>query len=132
MISKKTLIARYELVLVCLVRLQLKEKRSNNMKHRCGDCGKDHDINDLTINIGDEGHKVIHDIDTAVMGVVEKRRVPLELLIYAFAAYLEEIKQTGLQLGNKSDRIEMIIQVARNDVINEEGEKKEGEGSSFN
>jgi hypothetical protein len=94
------------------------------MKHRCGDCGKDHDINDLTINIGDEGHKVIHDIDTAVMDIIEKRRVPYGLLVYALAAHLEEIKQTGLQLGNKSDRIEMIIQVARNDVINEEGEEK--------
>jgi hypothetical protein len=94
------------------------------MKHRCGDCGKDHDINDLTINIGDEGHKVIHDIDTAVMDIIEKRRVPYELLIYALSAHLEEIKQAGLQLGNKSDRIEMIIQVARNDVINEEVEEK--------
>jgi hypothetical protein len=101
------------------------------MKHSCGDCGKDHDINDLTINIGDEGHKVIHDIDKAVMGIVEKRKVPYELLVYALAAHLEEIKQTGLQLGNKSDRIEMIIQVARNDVIDDIGIKKE-EGSSFN
>jgi hypothetical protein len=94
------------------------------MKHRCGDCDEYHDINDLTISIGDEGHKVIHDIDTTVMGVVEKRKVPYELLVYALAAHLEEIKQTGLQLGNKSDRIEMIIQVARNDVINEEVEEK--------
>jgi hypothetical protein len=94
------------------------------MKYRCGHCDEDHDICDLTINIGDEGHKVIHDIDTAVMDIIEKRRVPYELLVYALAAHLEETKQTGLQLGNKSDRIEMIIQVARNDVINEEGEEK--------
>jgi hypothetical protein len=94
------------------------------MKYRCGNCDEDHDICDLTINIGDEGHKLIDDIDIVVMDIVEKRRVPLELLIYAIAALLEEIKQTGLQLGNKSDRIEMIIQVARNDVINEEVEEK--------
>jgi hypothetical protein len=94
------------------------------MKYRCGNCDEDHDICDLTINIGDEGHKLIDDIDIVVMDIVEKRRVPLELLIYAIAAHLEEIKQTGLQLGNKSDRIEMIIQVARNDVINEEVEEK--------
>jgi hypothetical protein len=94
------------------------------MKYRCGHCDEDHDICDLTINIGDEGYKTIDDIDKAVMGIVEKRRVPYELLVYALAAHLEEIKQTGLQLGNKSDRIEMIIQVARNDVINEEAEEK--------
>jgi hypothetical protein len=94
------------------------------MKYRCSHCNEDHDICDLTINIGDEGHKLIDDIDKAVMGIVEKRRVPYELLIYALAALLEEIKQTGLQLGNKSDRIEMIIQVARNDVIDEEVEEK--------
>jgi hypothetical protein len=88
------------------------------MKYRCGHCDEDHDICDLTINIDDEGHKLIDDIDSVVMGIVENRAVPLELLIYAIAALLEEIKQTGLQLGNKSDRIEMIIQVARNDVIN--------------
>jgi len=52
------------------------------------------------------------------MGIVEKREVPLELLIYAQAAYLEQTKQAGLELGNKSHRIEMIIQLARNDVIN--------------
>jgi hypothetical protein len=96
------------------------------MKYRCGHCDEDHDINDLTINIGDEGHNVIDDIDKAVMGIVEKRRVPLELLIYVQAANLEHAKQAGLKLGNKSHRIEMIIQVARNDVINEE------EGSSCN
>ena len=62
---------------------------------------------------------IIDDIDTAVMDIVVKRRVPLELLIYALAALLEETKQTGLKLGNKSHRIEMIIQVARNDVIND-------------
>jgi hypothetical protein len=90
----------------------------DSMKYRCGHCDEYHDICDLTINIGNEGHKVIDDIDTAVMDIVEKRRVPLELLIYALAALLEETKQTGLKLGNKSHRIEMIIQVARNDVIN--------------
>jgi hypothetical protein len=94
------------------------------MKYRCGHCDEDHDIADLTINIGDEGHKLIDDIDTVVMDIVEKRRVPYELLIYAVAALLEEIKQTGLQLGNKSDRIETIIQIARNDVIDEEVEEK--------
>ena len=57
------------------------------------------------------------------MGIVEKRRVPLELWIYALAAHLEETKQTGLQLGHKSHRLEMIIQVARNDVINDIGIK---------
>jgi hypothetical protein len=97
------------------------------MKYKCGHCDEYHEIGDLTINIGDEGYKLIDDIDTAVMDIIEKRRVPLELLIYALAAHLEEIKQTGLQLGNKSDRIEMIIQVARNDVINEEGEEKRNE-----
>jgi hypothetical protein len=97
---------------------------SNNMKYRCGHCDEDHDICDLTINIGDEGHKVIDDIVKAVMWVVEKRRVPYELLIYALAANLEHAKQAGLKLGNKSHRIEMIIQVARNDVINKEGEEK--------
>ena len=54
------------------------------------------------------------------MGIVEKRRFPYELLIYAL---LEEIKQTGLQIGNKSHRIEMIIHVARNDVIDDMGIK---------
>jgi len=58
------------------------------------------------------------------MWVVEKRRVHYDLLIYALAANLEHAKQAGLKLGNKSHRIEMIIQVARNDVINEEGEIK--------
>jgi hypothetical protein len=62
------------------------------MKYRCDHCDEYHDIGDLTINIGDEGHKVIDDIDIAVMGVVEKRRVPLELLIYALAANLEQTK----------------------------------------
>jgi hypothetical protein len=104
------------------------EAKSNNMKYRCDHCDEYHDISDLTINIGDEGHKVIDDIDKAVMGIVEKRAVPYELLIYAQAALLEEIKQTGLELGNKSHRIEMIIKVARNGVINdigiEEGEEK--------
>jgi hypothetical protein len=90
----------------------------DNMKYRCDKCDEYHDIGDLNINIGDEGHKVIDDIDTAVMDIVEKRRVPLELLIYALASLLEQAKQTGLKLGNKSHRIEMIIQVARNDVIN--------------
>jgi hypothetical protein len=95
------------------------------MKYRCGHCDEDHDTSDLTINIDDEGHRVIDDITKAVMGVVEKRRVPYELLIYALAANLEHAKQAGLKLGNKSHRIEMIIQVARNDVINKEGEEKE-------
>jgi hypothetical protein len=31
-------------------------------------------------------------------------------LIYVLAAHLEETKQAGLKLGNKSHRIEMIIQ----------------------
>ncbi len=88
------------------------------MRYRCDHCDEYHETSDLTINIGDEGYKVIDDIDTAVAGIVEKRRVPLELLIYALAANLEQAKQTGLELGNKSHRIEMIIQVARNDVIN--------------
>ena len=87
------------------------------MKYRCGHCDEDHDICDLTINIGDEGYKVIDDITKTVMGIVEKR-VPYELLIYALAAHLEHTKQAGLELGNKSNRIEMIIHVARNDVIN--------------
>ena len=94
------------------------------MKYRCDHCNESHDIGDLIINIGDEGHKVIDDICKAVMGIVEKRRVPYELLMYALAANLEHAKQAGLKLGNKSHRIEMIIQVARNDVINEEGEEK--------
>jgi hypothetical protein len=94
------------------------------MKYRCDDCKEYHDTSDLTINIGDEGHKVIDDIGKALMGIVEKRAVPYELLIYALAANLEHAKQAGLKLGNKSHRIEMIIQVARNDVINEEVEEK--------
>ena len=94
------------------------------MKYRCDHCDEYHDINDLTINIGDEGHKVIDDIGKAVIGVAEKRAVPYELLMYALAANLEQTKQAGLKLGNKSHRIEMIIQVARNDVINKEGEEK--------
>ena len=89
------------------------------MKYRCDHCDEYHDTGDLAVNVGDEGYKVIDDIDTAVAGIVEKRRVPLELLIYALAAHLEQTKQTGLELGNKSHRIEMIIQVARNDVIND-------------
>ena len=95
------------------------------MKYKCDHCNEYHDTSDLTINIGDEGHKVRDDIDTAVMDIVEKRRVPLELLVYALAALLEETKQTGLKLGNESHRIEMIIQVARNDVINDIGIKDE-------
>jgi hypothetical protein len=86
------------------------------MKYRCDHCDEYHDIGDLTINIGDEGHNVIDDIGKAVMGIVEKRAVS-ELLIYALAAHLEETKQTGLELGNELHRIEMIIHVARNDVI---------------
>ena len=54
----------------------------------------------------------------AVIGVTEKRAVLYELLTYALAANLEQAKQTGLKLGNESHRIEMIIQVARNDMIN--------------
>jgi hypothetical protein len=61
------------------------------------------------------------------MGVVEKRAVPLELLIYALAANLEQAKQAGLKLGNESHRLETIIQIARNDVINEEEEEKTNE-----
>ena len=94
------------------------------MKYRCDHCNEYHEIGDLTINIGEEGHKVIDDIDTAVMDIVEKRRVPLELLIYALAALLEETKQTGLELGNEPHWLETIIQVARNNVINEEEEEK--------
>jgi hypothetical protein len=89
------------------------------MKYRCSHCDEDHDISDLTINIGDEGHKVIDDIGKAVIGVAEKRAVPYQLLIYALAANIENAKQDGLKLGYKSDRIEMIIQVARNDMIND-------------
>jgi hypothetical protein len=95
------------------------EDKSNNMKYRCDHCDEYHDISDLTINIGDEGHKVIDDIGKAVMGVVEKRAVPYELLMYALAANIEQAKHTGLKLGNESHRIEMIIQVARNDMIND-------------
>jgi hypothetical protein len=73
-------------VLVWLV--QLTEKRTNNMKYRCDHCDEYHDTSDLTINIGDEGHKVIDDITKAVMGIVEKREVPYELLVYALAANL--------------------------------------------
>ena len=62
---------------------------------------------------------MIDDIVKAVTGIIEKRGVPYELLVYALAAHLEETKQTGLKLGNESHRIEMIIQVARNDVIND-------------
>jgi hypothetical protein len=69
------------------------------MNYSCDECGEDHDIIDLTINIGDEGHQVIDDIGKAVMGIVEKRGVPYELLIYALAAHLEQTKQTGLKLG---------------------------------
>ena len=73
---------------------------------------------------------MIDDINEAVMGIVEKRAVPYELLIYAQAAYLEQTKQAGLELGNKSHRIEMIIQLARNDVINGIS-IKEGEEMNF-
>ena len=73
---------------------------------------------DLTINIGDEGHKVIDDIDNAVIDIVEKKGVPYERFVYALAANLEQAKKNGLKLGHKSHRIEMIVQVARNDVIN--------------
>src|ERR687885_1792857 len=94
-----------------VVLLQPKEKKINNMKYRCDHCDEYHEIGDLTINIGDEGDKVVDDINKAIMGVVEKRGVPYELLIYALAANLEHAKQAGLKLGNKSHRIEMIIQV---------------------
>jgi hypothetical protein len=89
------------------------------MKYRCDHCNEYHDTSDLTINIGDEGHKVIDDIGKAVMGIVQKRAAPYELLIYALAANLEQAKHAGLKLGNESHRIEMIIQVARNDMIND-------------
>ena len=59
------------------------------------------------------------------MGIVDKRRVPYELLMYTLGAVLEQTKQVGLDLGNKSHRIEMIIQVARNDVINDINKKVE-------
>ena len=97
------------------------------MNYRCDHCDEYHDTGDLTIDIGDEGHKVIDNIGKAVMGIIEKRAVPYELLIYALAAHLEETKQVGLKLGNKSHRIEMIIQVARNDVINDISKKEEEE-----
>jgi hypothetical protein len=99
------------------------EEKSNNMKYRCDHCNEYHDTGDLTIDIGDEGHKVIDDIVKAVMGIVEKRAVPYELSIYALAANIEQAKQAGLKLGNESHRIEMIIQVARNDVIDDIGIK---------
>jgi hypothetical protein len=88
------------------------------MTYRYDHCNEYHDTGDLTINIGEEGHQIIDDIVKAVMGIIEKRRVPYELLVYAQAAYLEHTKQVGLELGIKSHRIEMIMQVARNDVIN--------------
>ena len=94
------------------------------MKYRGSHCDEDHEIGDLTINIGDVGYKLIDDIGKAVMGIIEKRGVPYKLLIYGLAANIEHAKQTGLKLGNESHRIEMMIQVARNDVINEEGEDK--------
>ena len=87
------------------------------MTYRCDHCNEYHDTSDLTINIGHEGHQVIDDINGAVLGIIQKRTVPYELLIYALAAHLEHTKQVGLELGNKSHRIEMIIQVARNDVV---------------
>jgi hypothetical protein len=70
----------------------------DNMKYRCDNCDEYHDIGDLTINIGDEGHKLIEDIGNAALGIIEKRAVPFELLIYALAVHLEETKQTGLEL----------------------------------
>ena len=94
------------------------------MKYRCDHCDEYHNIGDLTINIDDEGHKLIDDIGNAIMGVGEKGGVPLDLLIYAIAANLEQAKQAGLKRGNESHRIEMIIQVARKDVINEEEDEK--------
>jgi hypothetical protein len=69
------------------------------MKYRCDHCDEYHDIGNLTINIGDEGHQVIDDINEAVMGIVEKRAVCYELLIYAQAAYLEHTKQAGLEIN---------------------------------
>ena len=54
------------------------------MKYRCDDCNEHHDTSDLTINIGDEGYKVIDDINEAVMDIVEKRKVPYELLPLTF------------------------------------------------
>ena len=93
------------------------------MKYRCDHCDEYHEIGDLTIDIGDEGHKLIDDIGKAVVDIGEKRGVPLELLIYALAANLEQARQRELKLGNESHRLEMIIQVARNDVINDIGIK---------
>ena len=63
------------------------------MEYKCDDCNEYHDTGDLTLNIGDEVHKVIDDINEAVMGIVEKRKVPYESLIYALAANLEQAKQ---------------------------------------
>ena len=97
---------------------------TNNMTYKCDHCDEYHEINDITFNIGDEGHTVVDDINEAVMGVVEKSGVPYELLVYSLAANLERARQAGLKLGNQSHRIEMIIQVARNDVVKEEGEEK--------
>jgi hypothetical protein len=59
------------------------------MKYMCDDCKEYHDTSDLTINIGDEGYKVIDDINEAVMGIVEKRTVPYDLLMYSLAAVLD-------------------------------------------
>ncbi len=47
------------------------------MKYRCDNCDEYHDIGDLTINIGEEGHKLIDDIGNAVVGIAEKSAVPL-------------------------------------------------------
>jgi hypothetical protein len=94
------------------------------MKYRCDHCDEYHEIGDLTIDIGDEGHKLIDDIGNAVLDIVEKRPVPFESLVYALAANLEHAKQTGLELGNEAHRIEMIIHVARNAVIYVEEEEK--------
>ena len=60
------------------------------MKYRCDHCNEYHGIGDLTINIGSEGHQVIEDIGKAVTGIIEKRGVPYELLIYTLAANLEQ------------------------------------------
>ena len=55
---------------------------SNNMKYKCEHCDEDHDINDLTINIGDEGHQVVDDICKAAMLNVQSRGITEDKIIY--------------------------------------------------
>ena len=46
----------------------------DNMKYRCDNCDEYHDIGDLTINISEEGHKLIDDIGNVVVGISKKER----------------------------------------------------------